>query len=165
VKKEYLIDLIHRVRALTGVSEPVIVGSQSLYAATEDVPVMVKDCIECDFLLATARIEAMRIVNQELGILSDFSRANGYFADGLGLATVVLVPGWEQRLQAFKDQQDNSNSQLGSGGRHFSFFLLPFSFLPRRFPAATREAAPKNEAGKGKNEEFQLRLRMAGKTM
>jgi hypothetical protein len=28
--------------------------------------------------------------------------------------------------------------------------------LPRRFPAATREAAPKNEAGKGKNEEFQL---------
>jgi hypothetical protein len=54
-----------------------------------------------------------------------------------------------------------SNSQLGSGGRHFSFFLLPFSFLPRRFPAATREAAPKNEAGKGKNEEFQLSLRIA----
>jgi hypothetical protein len=26
---------------------------------------------------------------------------------------------------------------------------------------ATREAAPKNEAGKGKNEEFQLRLRIA----
>jgi hypothetical protein len=49
-----------------------------------------------------------------------------------------------------------SNSQLGSGGRYF-----PFSFLPRRFPAATREASPKNEAGKGKNEEFQLRLRMA----
>jgi hypothetical protein len=34
--------------------------------------------------------------------------------------------------------------------------------LPRRFPAATREAAPKNEAGKGKNEEFQLSLRIAG---
>jgi hypothetical protein len=33
--------------------------------------------------------------------------------------------------------------------------------LPRRFPAATREAAPKNEAGKGKNEEFQLSLRIA----
>jgi hypothetical protein len=40
-------------------------------------------------------------------------------------------------------------------------FLFPSSFLPRRFPAATREAAPKNEAGKGKNEEFQLRLRIA----
>jgi hypothetical protein len=39
--------------------------------------------------------------------------------------------------------------------------IFPFSFLPRRFPAATREAAPKNEAGKGKNEEFQLRLRIA----
>jgi hypothetical protein len=40
-------------------------------------------------------------------------------------------------------------------------FLFPFSFLPRRFPAATREASPKNEAGKGKNEEFQLSLRIA----
>jgi hypothetical protein len=39
--------------------------------------------------------------------------------------------------------------------------IFPSSFLPRRFPAATREAAPKNEAGKGKNEEFQLRLRSA----
>jgi hypothetical protein len=46
-----------------------------------------------------------------------------------------------------------SNSQLGIGGRHFSFFLLSH--------AATREASPKNEAGKGKKEEFQLRLRMA----
>jgi hypothetical protein len=83
------------------------------------------------------------------------------------LLTKIVGLNWQGKLIHNSTQillnERSSNSQLGSGGRHFSFFLLPYSFLPRRFPAATREAAPKNEAGKGKNEEFQLRLRIAVK--
>jgi hypothetical protein len=104
VKKEFLFDLIQRVRDMTGIAEPVIVGSQSLFASTEDVPKIVRDSIECDFLLAQASIEAMQVVNQNLGILSPFAKAAGYYADGLGLATVVLVPGWEERLQPLTDE-------------------------------------------------------------
>lgn len=107
MKKEFLFDLIQRVRDLTGISAPVIVGSQSLFASTEDVPKIVRESVECDFLLATESIEAMRIVNETLGILSPFARASGYFADGLGLATVVLVPGWEDRLQPLRDESGN----------------------------------------------------------
>jgi hypothetical protein len=94
-----LLDLIRRVTELTGVAEPVIVSSQSLYAATDRVPAIVRDSVECDFLLAGAGIEAIRGVNETLGILSPFSADHGYYADGLGLATVVLAPGWKDRIR------------------------------------------------------------------
>jgi hypothetical protein len=55
-------------------------------------------------MLAAAGSEAIRAVNETLGILSPFSRENGYFADALGLATVVLPPGWQERLLPLKDE-------------------------------------------------------------
>lgn len=103
MRKELLYDIVRRVSDLTGVEEPVIVGSQSLYAATEYVPSIVRNSVECDFMLAEAGIEAIQAVNHHLGILSSFSKNNGYFADGLGLATVVLAPGWKERLVPLKD--------------------------------------------------------------
>lgn len=108
MKKELLLDIVRRVSELTGVEAPVIVGSQSLFAATEFVPSIVRDSIECDFMLAEAGIEAIRAVNHHLGILSSFSKDNGYFADGLGLATVVLAPGWKERLVPLKDGSDQT---------------------------------------------------------
>ncbi len=47
-----------------------------------------------------ARIE----VNQQLGITSAFHDEHGYYADGVGLATVVLPPGWQDRLQPLHDE-------------------------------------------------------------
>lgn len=85
--------MVKRVSELTGVESPIIVGSQTLYAVTESVPSIVRDSVECDFMLAEAGIEAIQAVNHHLGVLSSFSQTNGYFADGLGLATVVLAPG------------------------------------------------------------------------
>ena len=105
MKKKYLLDLVHRVSQLTSIATPVIVGSQSLFAITDDVPDAVRDSIECDFMLASGGIEAIQVVNETLGIISEFSAAHGYYADGLGLATVVLVPGWEDRLQPLIDQE------------------------------------------------------------
>lgn len=98
MRKELLFDLIGHVSELTGVETPIIVGSQTLYAVTEFVPSIVRNSVECDFMLAEAGIEAIQAVNHHLGILSSFSREKGYFADGLGLATVVLTPGWKDRL-------------------------------------------------------------------
>lgn len=111
MKKFYLLDLVQRVSDLTGIATPIIVGSQSLFAITNDVPSMVRDSIECDFMLASHGVQAMQIVNDELGILSSFSREAGYYADGLGLATVVLVPGWQDRLQPLKDESGKTVAQ------------------------------------------------------
>jgi hypothetical protein len=74
VKKELLLDIVKRVSELTGVGSPVIVGSQTLYAVTESVPSIVRDSVECDFMLAEAGIEAIQAVNHHLGILSSFSK-------------------------------------------------------------------------------------------
>lgn len=106
-----MLDLIERVSNLTGIAEPIIVGSQSLFAITKDVPSIIRDSIECDFLLAPSDIQAMQIVNEELGILSSFARESGYYADGLGLATVVLVQGWKDRLQPLKDENGKTVAQ------------------------------------------------------
>ncbi len=97
MKKEQLLDLTRRVGTITGSNIPIIVGSQALFAVTEDVPGSVRESIECDYLLASA--EAIRTVIKELGLFSEFQNSTGYFADALGLATVVLPPGWEARLQ------------------------------------------------------------------
>jgi hypothetical protein len=104
VKKWQLFDLIRKVSELTKISSPVIVGSQSLFAITDQVPSIVDRSVEADFLLGQLGGTAMRQVNDELGVTSNFYDEHGYYADGLGLATVVLVPGWEERLLPLEDE-------------------------------------------------------------
>lgn len=111
MRKELLFDLIRHVSELTGVETPIMVGSQTLYAVTESVPSIVRDSVECDFMLAEAGIEAIQAVNHHLGILSSFSKEKGYFADGLGLATVVLAPGWKDRLIPLEDNGGKTVAQ------------------------------------------------------
>ncbi len=43
-------------------------------------------------------------IEKELGIQSDFRVEHGYYADGLGIATVTLPEGWEDRLTPLKDE-------------------------------------------------------------
>lgn len=42
MRKEQSLDLTERVSAIMGIETPVIVGSQSIYAATDHVPESVK---------------------------------------------------------------------------------------------------------------------------
>lgn len=103
MQKPQLFDLVKRVSELTKTSEPKVVGSQSIFAVTDKVPAIVSRSVEADFMLAEGGIAAIEAVNDELGITSDFFHQSGYHADGLGLATVVLAPGWQDRLQPLKD--------------------------------------------------------------
>lgn len=104
MKKWQLLDLIRRVHELTNINEPVIVGSHCLFAVTDQIPPVVDRSVEADFLVAQHGIEVRDKVGDELGITSGFYEAHGYYADPLGLATVVLVPGWETRLQPLADE-------------------------------------------------------------
>lgn len=104
MKKEQLFDLIQRVSSLSGISAPIIVGSHSLFAITDNVPAIVLKSIEADFLLAGDDSDARLKVSDELGLTSGFYETAGYYADPLGLASVVLIPGWRERLQPLKDE-------------------------------------------------------------
>jgi hypothetical protein len=106
VKRWQFFDLIRRVRELTQITEPVIVGSHSLFAVTEFVPEIVDRSVEADFLLGQHGHEVMEMVRDNLGYTSDFYKQHGYFADPLGMAAVSFTPGWQDRLQPLKDDND-----------------------------------------------------------
>jgi hypothetical protein len=99
MRKPAFIELIQRVRAITGTVELVIVGSHCLYAVTEQVPEVVARSVEAGFLLGPYSLELMMQVNADLGVASPYFKEYGNYADALGLASVTLPPGWETRLQ------------------------------------------------------------------
>ena len=103
MNREQLLDLTARVKLVAGVEVPVIVGSQSLYAVTPHVPDIVKRSVECDFLLLAAGAPAFRAVIEQIGFASSFQETHGYYADAVGLATVVLPTGWQERLVPLRD--------------------------------------------------------------
>lgn len=99
MNKQQLLELTSDVTTLIEDGIPIIVGSHSLYALTDSVPEIVRRSIEADFLLAAWGSEVMKAVDKELGFRSSYFETKGFYADSLGLATVVLVPGWQERLQ------------------------------------------------------------------
>ncbi|MBC7929152.1 MAG: hypothetical protein H7Z38_01130 [Rubrivivax sp.] len=85
MNKEQLLDLTERVKLVAGIELPVIVGSQSLYAITSQVPDSVKRSVECDFLLLAADPSTFRAVIEQIGFASSFQETHGYYADAVGL--------------------------------------------------------------------------------
>ncbi len=41
---------------------------------------------------------------EQIGFASNFQETHGYYADAVGLATVVLPAGWQERLVPLKDE-------------------------------------------------------------
>lgn len=110
MNKEQLLDLTERVKFVAGVELPVIVGSQSLYAVTSQVPDSVRRSVECDFLLLAAGPPVFRAVIEQIGFASSFQETHGYYADALGLATVVLPAGWQERLVPLTDDAGRTHA-------------------------------------------------------
>ncbi|MCA1634176.1 MAG: hypothetical protein LC802_10905 [Acidobacteria bacterium] len=110
MNKEQLLDLTERVKLVAGVELPVIVGSQSLYAITSNVPDSVRRSVECDFLLLAVGTPAFRAVIEQIGFASSFQETHGYYADAVGLATVVLAAGWQERLVPLTDEEGKTHA-------------------------------------------------------
>jgi hypothetical protein len=110
VNKEQLLDLTERVKLVSGIELPVIVGSQSLYAVTSNVPDNVRRSVECDFLLLAAGPPVFRAIIEQIGFASSFQETHGYYADAVGLATVVLPAGWQERLVPLTDEAGHTRA-------------------------------------------------------
>jgi len=103
VRKRNLFDLIFEVRKLTS-EPPVIVGSQAIFAVTYYPPEIARRSVECDFLLLKRMAEVRPKITENLGLFSEYQQQTGFYADVLGLATVVLPSGWEERLVELKNE-------------------------------------------------------------
>lgn len=107
MRKSDLFELVRQIKAIVPEETPIIVGSQAVHAITETLPEIVQQSIECDFLLASGKTEARVEINKKLGVFSPFQLEHGFYADALGLATVVLPTGWRERLKPLLDEAGN----------------------------------------------------------
>lgn len=107
MRKSNLFELIAAIKSLAPDETPIIVGSQAVHLVTEFPPEIVRQSIECDFLIIGGKSEIRAAINKNLGVFSRFQIEHGFYADALGLATVVLPTGWQNRLQSIEDENGN----------------------------------------------------------
>lgn len=107
MRKSDLFELIAAIKSIAPQEIPIIVGSQVVHLVMDFPPEIVRQSIECDFLLVGGKSETRAEINKKLGVFSKFQIEHGFYADALGLATVVLPTGWQNRLQDFKDENGN----------------------------------------------------------
>ena len=107
MRKSDLFELVRQIKAIAPEEMPVIVGSQAVHAITPLLPEIVQQSIECDFLFTGGKNKTRIEVNKKLGVFSQFQLEHGFYADALGLATVILPTGWQERLKPFEDENGN----------------------------------------------------------
>ena len=106
-------DLEHILRAskgITGETEFIVIGSQSILGPHPDAPRVLRQSMEAD-LYPKHRPELAPQIEGSLGELSQFHQTFGYRADGVSPTTATLPPGWEMRL--VKLTNDNTGGAIG----------------------------------------------------
>ena len=93
-------DLEHILRAskgVTGETEFIVIGSQSILGSCPDAPHVLRQSMEAD-LYPRFKPELSEMIEGSLGRYSQFNLTFGYFADGVSPNTATLPAGWEGRL-------------------------------------------------------------------
>ena len=102
-------DLEHILRAskgLTGESEFIVLGSQSILGLHPDAPRELRNSMEAD-LYPKHRPDLSPLLEGSLGELSLFHSTFGYYADGVSPGTATLSMGWQERLIPLCNENTN----------------------------------------------------------
>ena len=139
MRKSDLFELISAINLLAPDETPIIVGSQAVYIVTDFPPEIIRQSIECDFVFTGGKTGIRTKINKKLGVFSQFQIEHGFYADALGLATVVLPTGWQERLQNLKDESGKTIAKTAEihdiavskliAGREKDFVFLKELFL------------------------------------
>ena len=96
MKKQQLDHVLRAAGRITGETQFVIVGSQSLHGKYPDLPDAIVMSAEVD-LIAAHNAAQTELLN-EIGVDSPFHQSFGYYADPVDAATAILPRGWKGRL-------------------------------------------------------------------
>lgn len=98
-----------------------------------------RQSIECDFLIIGEKSDTRIEINKKLGVFSQFQIEHGFYADALGLATVILPTGWQKRLENLTDENGDLIAKVAEihdiavskliAGREKDFTFLKELFL------------------------------------
>jgi hypothetical protein len=102
-------DLLRRATALSGGQRLILAGSQAYYASRASAPESVERSEEADLLLVGVKRSLFLKLEEALGMESAYLRETGVFAHPVGLGTITLVPGWEERLVPFGRDEGLAN--------------------------------------------------------
>jgi hypothetical protein len=106
-------DLEHILRAskgITGETEFIIIGSQSILGPHPDAPRVLRHSMELD-IYPRYRPDLSPALDGSMGELSPFHQTFGYRADGVSPETATLPKGWDTRL--VKVSNDNTGGAVG----------------------------------------------------
>ncbi len=109
MKKPQLIELLQRIRAIHAAPRLIVAGSQALYGAVASAPPIVEFSMEADLLLVGEAFQARADIDQHFGMDSPFQSETGFYAHSVGMGTITLVAGWEERLVPFGREEGLAN--------------------------------------------------------
>src|SRR5438067_2451063 len=101
MRKAQLEEALCAAAATAGVKEFILVGSQSVFAHADPVPMEVLISEECD-LWAKGRFEKLEVIGPALGRNSSYHTTHGVFVDPVEPGIVLLPNGWESRLKPLR---------------------------------------------------------------
>ena len=95
--RDQLEHVIRAAAAIAGVTDIVVIGSQSILGAYPNAPEALLVSQEAD-VYPMQHPERGDLIDGSIGEGSPFQRSFGYFAHGVDETTAVLPEGWESRL-------------------------------------------------------------------
>lgn len=110
MKRSELEHLIRAAGAIAGDDQIVVIGSQSVLGQFPDAPVLLRASMEAD-LYPRNFPDRADLIDGAIGEGSSFHQQFGYYAQGVGLDTAILPPGWETRLVEVRN--DNTRGVRG----------------------------------------------------
>jgi hypothetical protein len=106
-------ELEHAIRAacdVSGDNEVYVFGSQAILGQYPEAPESLRQSAEADIAPVTA-LDMVDVIDANLGELSAFHQAFGFYVHGVPIDTAVLPTGWKKRAVAVRN--DNTRSCTG----------------------------------------------------
>jgi len=106
-------ELEHAIRAACDVSgddELYVFGSQAILGQYPDAPEALRQSAEADVAPVHA-VDMADVIDAQLGELSQFHDAFGFYVHGLSIDAAVLPAGWQKRAIAVRN--DNTRNMTG----------------------------------------------------
>lgn len=102
-------ELEHAIRAACTVAndnEVYVFGSQAILGQFPDAPEALRQSAEAD-IAPVHHVEMSHVIDANLGELSPFHQAFGFYVHGLSIEAAVLPDGWERRAIAVRNANTN----------------------------------------------------------
>jgi hypothetical protein len=102
-------ELEHAIRAACAVAqddEVYVFGSQAILGQFPDAPAALRQSAEADIAPVHA-VDMVHVIDANLGELSAFHQAFGFYVHGVGLEAAVLPEGWQRRAVAVRNANTN----------------------------------------------------------